>query len=161
MKDGIFVGLGSNMGNSLANCQKAITALNSHTDIQVLKVSDFYQTKAVGPEQPDFVNAVVELATFLAPLDLLDVLQATEQQFNRVRTIHWGPRTLDCDLLYYQHKVVNQPRLQLPHPEICQRAFVLVPLAQIAPTWCHTTGESIQLLIENVKDQDIQALTAV
>ncbi len=104
------------------------------------RASSLYATRPVGPaDQPDFINAVAQLETRLSPLALLDQLQALEQRHGRVRERRWGPRTLDLDLLLFDDRRLVTPRLTLPHPEMVKRAFVLVPLAEIAPAWCCRT----------------------
>lgn len=131
-----WVGLGGNVGDVLATFTAALTALGTTPGLRVVRVSRSYRTPAWGvTDQPDFINAVAEVATTLAPLALLDVLQATERAHGRDRTREqrWGPRTLDLDLLAMEWEVFDTPALQLPHPRAAERAFVLVPWAEIAP----------------------------
>lgn len=129
----IYIGLGSNLGDSAAEIQLAIDHLRQSDGVRVIAVSSLYQTPPMGPQdQPDYLNAVVELQSTLDPLELLDRLQAIEQQQGRVRECHWGARTIDLDLLLYGDEVINHPRLQVPHPGVGERAFVLVPLQEIA-----------------------------
>jgi len=132
-----YVALGSNMGDSHAYLQKAIEDLESHHNIHELKVSHFYQSKPHGPQdQPDYLNAAVVFITDLAPETLLDLLQKIENVNDRVRegVLRWGARTLDLDLLFYADKVINTKRLIVPHPRICERAFVLFPLRDLLGT---------------------------
>ncbi len=129
-----YVALGSNMGNSKAYLQKAIEDLELHHQIHELKVSHFYQSKPHGPQdQPDYLNAAVVFNTDLEPEALLDLLQKTENDNDRVREgiVRWGARTLDLDLLFYADKTINTKRLTVPHPRICERAFVLFPLRDL------------------------------
>lgn len=130
-----YIGLGSNLGNSVATLKNACLNIASHGAIQLLAVSPFYRSKPVGPQdQPDFTNAVIRIATNLSPEALLDVLQDIENQHGRVRTQHWGPRTLDLDILLYDQQCQHSNRLTIPHPELANRAFVLYPLRDVAPT---------------------------
>ena len=129
-----YVALGSNMGDSYAYLQKAIKDLASHKKIHQLKVSHFYQSKPHGPQdQPDYVNAAVVFNTDIAPESLLDLLQKIENDNDRVRkgVVRWGARTLDLDLLFYADQFINTKRLIVPHPRICERAFVLFPLRDL------------------------------
>ena len=116
--------------------RRAVHALDGLPETSLLHASSLYATPAWGNEdQPAFVNAVACVQTALPPMDLLQGLLALEQQFGRVRdpSLHWGPRMLDLDILLYADQVIDLPRLQVPHPFLHQRAFVLVPLAAIAP----------------------------
>ncbi|ODS64800.1 MAG: 2-amino-4-hydroxy-6-hydroxymethyldihydropteridine diphosphokinase [Arenimonas sp. SCN 70-307] len=132
-----WVAFGGNLGDVRATVAAALAALDAHPGIRVLGRSRFYRTPAWGvTDQPDFINGVVALDTTLSPRELLDVLLATELAFGRDRgddAPRWGPRTLDLDLLAYADRVLDEPGLCLPHPRLHERAFVLVPLAEIAP----------------------------
>lgn len=123
--------LGSNLGNRRENLQGAIDALADTPGVRVNVVSPLYITEAVGgPEnQPEYFNAVVIVDTFLPPEMLLDRAHAVEEAFQRVRTEHWGPRTLDVDIIVYGDEVYNEPQLTIPHPRAHERAFVLAPWA--------------------------------
>jgi 2-amino-4-hydroxy-6-hydroxymethyldihydropteridine diphosphokinase len=129
------VGLGSNLGDSRAILGQAVQALGGLPGCEVLARSADYQTPPWGPvPQPDYVNAAVRLRTRLTAPDLLEALLATERAFGRIRPgERWGPRTLDLDLLLHGETACHTPRLQLPHPRIAERAFVLLPLADIDP----------------------------
>lgn len=127
-----WIGLGSNLGNPQQQLKDALLELGQLPATQLVKNSRFWQSKPLGPQdQPDFLNAVALLATDLKPLDLLDQLQGLEQLHQRVRLQHWGPRTLDLDLLLYDQLQLNHPRLTLPHPQMHLRAFVLEPLLEL------------------------------
>lgn len=131
-----WIGLGANLGDAATTVGAAITALDGLPRTRVLQASRLYATPAWGNEdQPPFVNAVAAVETSLAADELLQAMLALEQGFGRVRdaAVHWGPRALDLDLLLYGAQVLDQPGLQVPHPYMHERAFVLVPLAEIAP----------------------------
>ena len=126
-----FIALGSNLGDRLANLQRAVELLAGRDGVRVLKASRVYETDPVGPPQPDYLNAVLEIETSLPPARLLEEAQLVERELGRVRTERWGPRTIDIDLLTYGDERIDQPDLQIPHPRMHERAFVLVPLLGI------------------------------
>jgi len=129
-----YVALGANLGDPANTVRAAFGALANLPDSRVVHCSSLYRTAPVGiTEQPDFINAVAALETTLAPEALLDALLDLEQRFGRIRAERNGPRTLDLDLLCYNNLEINLPRLTLPHPRLHLRAFVLQPLAEIAP----------------------------
>jgi len=131
-----YIGLGSNLGDKKANCRRAIALLAKSG--RVVRVSSLYCTEPMGfAEQDDFVNAVVELETDLSPEALLHQCRAIEEALGRVRTIHWGPRTIDMDILLYGTTMIETPELTIPHPLLHTRRFVLVPLCEIAPLAFH------------------------
>ena len=122
--------------------------LDGQPDIALRRRSRYYQTAAVGPPQPDYLNACALLDTSLAAAALMTRLLAIEQQFGRQRQQRWGPRTLDLDLLLFDEAVIDLPSLQVPHPRLRERAFVLVPLAEIAPTWVEPQSKhSVEALL--------------
>jgi len=131
-----WIGLGGNVGAVAGTFDAALAALDATAGVAVVKVSRRYRTPAWGLEQqPDFLNAVAELSTAIEPLALLAVLQGIERRHGRDRAHErrWGPRTLDLDLLAIEGVTLDTPALQLPHPRLAERAFVLVPWAEIAP----------------------------
>ncbi|MFC3854072.1 2-amino-4-hydroxy-6-hydroxymethyldihydropteridine diphosphokinase [Salinispirillum marinum] len=129
-----FIGLGSNMDDPIAQLDKAIDALQRTEGVSLVAVSGYYRSQPIGPQdQDDFINAVVDISTNLEPEALLSVLQTIEQAQGRIRDRHWGPRTLDLDLLYYEGETRQSEMLTLPHPRITERAFVLIPLYDLAP----------------------------
>ncbi len=130
-----WIALGSNLGDPPAQLYAALERLRAAHGIRVRDVSGFYRTAPLGPPgQPDYCNAVCEIETALEPEALLDLLQGIEKAAGRVREgERWGPRILDLDLLHMEGRTSATPRLRLPHPELQRRAFVLVPLAEIAP----------------------------
>lgn len=130
----VYIGLGSNLDDPRAQLRRAFEELAGIADSQIAARSPVYRSDPIGPPgQPDYLNAVVRLDTALAAEALLDALQAIEQAHQRQREIHWGPRTLDLDLLLYGDMEIASSRLQVPHPYMTERAFVLYPLADIAP----------------------------
>lgn len=146
-----YIALGSNMGDREGYLNMAVEALGKHSLIEVKKISSYIETKPYGGvEQDDFLNAVLQVHTLLTPHELLDVLQEIEKRANRVRVIHWGPRTLDLDLLFYDEEIIGDERLVLPHPEIEKRDFVLIPMAELAPWKRHPISKKTmaQLLSE-------------
>lgn len=133
----VYVALGSNLGDRRANLQEAITRLEQ-AGIKIERTSTFLETEPYGvTDQPAFVNAVLAVATELEPLELLRKLLAIELEMGRVRKRHWGERNIDLDLLLYEDVVMTSKELTLPHPDMQNRAFVLVPLAEIAPEVVH------------------------
>ena len=159
-----YIALGSNMDSPHSQLDSALKALAQHPHIEITGVSSRYQTPPIGPQQPDFINAAAQLSTDLSPLALLDALQAIEQQQNRVRSIHWGPRTLDLDILLYNNLVgdplvIESERLTIPHPRIGERAFVLVPLMDLNPQLALPSGETVAQLLANCSQQGIVKTT--
>jgi 2-amino-4-hydroxy-6-hydroxymethyldihydropteridine diphosphokinase len=153
------IGLGSNLGDSKAILTGAIERLKIHPQIELLIVSSWYLTAPIGPPQPDYVNGCATIETSLTPLDLLSVLQSIETEFGRVRQEVWGARTLDLDLLLYGDRVIDLPTLQIPHPHMCDRAFVLIPLSEIAPDRIEPrSGESIATLAEKVEYTSVKLI---
>ncbi len=153
------IALGSNLGDSLSNLQEALKILAQTPSVTLQAQSSWYQTVAVGPPQPDYVNGCVLLEVELTPQELLDTLLKIEAQFGRVRRERWGPRTLDLDLLLFDDLILETPTLQLPHPRMTERAFVLVPLAEIAPNWIEpVSGKAIAQLVQRVDCSGIHRL---
>jgi 2-amino-4-hydroxy-6-hydroxymethyldihydropteridine diphosphokinase len=133
----VFVGLGANLGDATATLGAAIAAIGALPGTRVVARSSFYRSAPVQAAGPDFINAAIELRTTLDPLALLDALQGIEARFGRERPYPNAPRTLDLDLLFFGQRRLAGERLSLPHPRAHERAFVLVPLAEVAPdiTW--------------------------
>ena len=142
-----YVGLGSNLEDPRTQVLRAFDELAALPHTQLTAHSALYSSKAVGPEQPDYINAVALIDTQLDPLALLDNLQALEQAHQRVRIQHWGPRTLDLDLLLYDRQIINHARLSVPHPYLTQRNFVLYPLADISPNLHLPNGSALAELL--------------
>ena len=134
-----YVALGSNLGDKEANLRKALELLEER-GVEVVKTSSFICTEPYGvTDQPQFLNGVCEVRTSLVPLALLHTLLEVEQEMGRVRLRHWGERNIDLDLLLYEDVVMDTPQLKLPHPDMQNRDFVLLPLAEIAPELVHPT----------------------
>ncbi len=130
----MFIGLGSNLAQPSAQLRHAITALGLLPNSAVTGTSSFYTSDSLLPGQPRYTNAVVALATALAPLALLDALQAIEADQGRQRGVRWGPRTLDLDIVLFGDQVIDIPRLKVPHYHLHARPFVLYPLAELVPS---------------------------
>ncbi|UVW34817.1 2-amino-4-hydroxy-6-hydroxymethyldihydropteridine diphosphokinase [SAR92 clade bacterium H455] len=156
----VYIALGSNMDSPHSQLDSALAVLSQHPRIALVATSNRYQTPPIGPQQPDFINAAAQLSTDLSPLDLLDALQAIEQQQHRVRSIHWGPRTLDLDILLYDNFVIESERLTIPHPRMAERGFVLVPLADLDAQLALPSGETVAQLLANCSQQGIVKTTS-
>ncbi len=129
-----YIGLGSNLSQPYQQIQKAISALNNIADTKVMADSGYFKSRPMGPaDQPDYVNAVIELETKISVTKLLAHCQQIEKQQRRIKTRHWGERTIDLDILLYADKNIKTENLTVPHPGICQRDFVYMPLLKIKP----------------------------
>jgi len=145
------IALGSNLGDCQGILASALAILAATPTISLLAKSSWYQTKPIGPPQPDYLNGCALLQVNLSPQELLATLLQVEVKFGRVRQEKWGARTLDLDLLLYDDLILDTPSLQLPHPHMKERAFVLVPLAEIAPNWVEpVSGKAIAQLMQAV-----------
>ncbi|GLS83146.1 2-amino-4-hydroxy-6-hydroxymethyldihydropteridine diphosphokinase [Paraferrimonas haliotis] len=148
-----FIGLGANLEQPIQQLQQALQALAKIPRSQLVTCSQMYHSKPMGSvAQPDYVNAVAELSTDLEPLELLDAMQAIENQQGRVREQRWGPRTLDLDLLLYGQQVIELPRLTVPHYGLQQRRFVLQPLVEIAPQLRLPDGSLVEDWLQSNND---------
>ncbi len=153
------IALGSNLGDSLTILKDALEILAESPSITLKKYSSWYQTAPVGPPQPDYLNGCALLEVHLTPQDLLETLLRIEAKFGRVRKERNGPRTLDLDLLLFDDLILDTPNLQVPHPRMRERAFVLVPLAEIAPDWVEpVSGKAIAQLVQTVDCSGVQRL---
>jgi 2-amino-4-hydroxy-6-hydroxymethyldihydropteridine diphosphokinase len=129
------IALGGNLGDVRASVEGALAELNDSPGIRLVRRSAWYRSTPVGPPQPDYLKGCAVLEVSLSPEALLDRLLETEARFGRVRAERWGPRSLDLDLILFGDLRLDGARLQVPHPRLRERAFVLVPLAEIAPDW--------------------------
>ncbi len=145
-----FIALGSNLNEPAVQLRQACSALSSLKDSALIRTSSVYRSPAVGPgNQPDYLNAVMELESGLAPETMLDALQQQELAQGRTRNIRWGPRTLDLDILLYGNLQVSSPRLTIPHPEMKQRDFVLYPLLELCDAnFVLPDGEELGTLVD-------------
>lgn len=153
----IFLGIGGNLGDRRETMRSAVQQVRSVLD--EVRVSSLYESDAWGvTDQPDFLNAVVRGKTSLTPLELLDALQAIENQLGRVREQHWGPRAIDIDILLYGSQKIDEPRLTIPHPYMTQRGFVLRPLADLAAGLTLPDGSLVGELLTTVSQNDLRRI---
>ena len=145
----IFLGLGSNLGDREVHLQRAIALLEEDECVQIKKKSTVIETEPIGhTEQGAFLNQVIQIETSYDPYSLLQKCLKIEQSSGRIREEKWGPRTLDIDILFFGETVLQSDGLKIPHPEASNRAFVLLPLAEIAPTFQHpVSGQQIEAML--------------
>ena len=156
-----FIGLGANLGEPEAQVRRAIAALGTFPRSRLLAASSLYRSAPVGVgEQPDFINAVAEVETALGARALLEELLTAEARFGRERPTPGAPRTLDLDLLLYGDEVIAAPGLVVPHPRMHERAFVLMPLAEIAPEVSIPRKGSVKTLLAACRNQEIRKISA-
>lgn len=148
----VHIGIGSNLGEKLKNCRKALELIKAK-GIAIRKVSSFFETEPWGvAAQPSFINAAIEADTVLSPDQLLTVLKDIEKDMGRVKTIKWGPRIIDLDILFYGDEIVETESLKIPHPLLHERDFVLLPLNEICPDKIHPLKrETIRKLKEDLR----------
>jgi 2-amino-4-hydroxy-6-hydroxymethyldihydropteridine diphosphokinase len=152
-----YIGLGSNIGDKSDNIKRALEILDQFDGLKVVKASSYYETEPVGYEDQDwFVNAVAKIDTVLSPEQLLIAFKKVEKLIGRKDRIRWGPREIDLDLLFYDQMLIDIPNLIVPHPRLHERAFVLVPLAEIAPDLVHPViKKTIAELLAELQSQKI------
>ena len=154
-----YIGLGSNLKNPKGQIEKALSALNMAHGVVVNEVSSFYESEPLlEMPGPNYINAVCNIETSLSAVDLLDVCQGIEDNQKRVREVKWGSRTIDLDILLYEHQVISNERLSIPHPEIVNRAFVLVPLHEIGKEIKVPLLESVKKLVDRINTNDLKKL---
>ncbi|WP_295745470.1 2-amino-4-hydroxy-6-hydroxymethyldihydropteridine diphosphokinase [uncultured Limosilactobacillus sp.] len=147
-----YLSIGTNIGNRCDNLQRALQLLVKNPAIQLTAVSPLYQTEPVGPvKQRSFYNLGLALNTSLTALELLDWCHVVEQSLHRRRLIHWGPRTIDLDIIFYQHQVIELPRLVVPHPEAANRRFVIQPLLDVSQDDPQTQRQ-LELMLKQTRD---------
>jgi len=153
----VAVALGSNLGDSKRTLETAVVTLNQDSQIECLQCSSWYRTKPIGPPQPDYMNGCVLLSTSnLTPHQLLKKLQDIESLYGRERKERWGARTLDLDIILFDDLIIDEADLTIPHLRMQERAFVLVPLAEISPEWLDPrTGETILKLRDKIKTEEV------
>lgn len=152
-----YIAIGSNLGDKEENLKKAIELLNKDERTEVTKVSDFIVTEPYGGvPQDDFVNGALEMKTLRSPREVLQLIGEIEEKLKRVRKIHWGPRTIDLDIIFYDDDVILESDLIIPHKEMTKRDFVLKPLCQIAPAKIHPLmGETVAKIYSNLPKQEV------
>lgn len=148
----VIIALGSNIGDRGTYISKAQEKISKRVG-KIIKASKLIETEAYGyTQQDDFLNMVIEVETKLSPMNLLKELMCIEKELGRVRTIHWGPRTLDLDIIYYGQEVIDEEDLKIPHPELYNRDFVLGPLEEIEPDLIDPVkNKSVRVLLEELK----------
>lgn len=154
-----YVGLGSNLGDKLGYIKQALDMLEAVPGLSLLRVASLYETAPWGNvEQAWYVNTVAEIDSQLTPEQLLEVCLSIEKQLGRTREVRWGPRTLDLDLLLFGHEKIKLPQLQVPHPRLAERAFVLVPLAELQPDLIIPQGSVRELAARSLLNQEIKKI---
>ncbi|MFB4165025.1 2-amino-4-hydroxy-6-hydroxymethyldihydropteridine diphosphokinase [Alteribacillus sp. JSM 102045] len=156
MKNHVYLALGSNIGDRLHYLQQAVEKLQQDEEINIIQLSSIYETEPVGvTEQAPFLNMVLELYTSLEPKRLLETTQRIEEELNRVKIKRWGPRTIDLDILLFNDENIRMDELSIPHPRMHERAFVLIPLNEIASTVIYPLNHKyIQELAEDLSKKE-------
>jgi len=163
MKHIAYIGVGSNVGKKILLCQEAISEIIKSDRNRLLAQSSFYKTEPLGYTNQDwFVNGVIKIETDLTPHELLQALKTIESHLGRRETFRWGPRTIDLDLLFYDEEQIQLEDLQVPHPRLHERQFVLIPLAEIVPHLLHPVlKKTVQKLLNGLKeDQGVEKLSS-
>ena len=156
-----YIGIGSNLGDKVDQCERAIFEILKVDHHKLLAKSSFFKTQPIGYASQDwFVNGVIKIETDLEPFDLLKTLKTIESKLGRVKTFQWGPRLIDLDIIFFDDREIKTEELQIPHPLLHERRFVLIPLAEIDPGLIHPVlKKTVQELLENLKqDQGVEKL---
>lgn len=151
-----YIGIGSNQGDPVENCRRAIEGIVSDERNRLVRRSSFYRTEPMGrKDQNWFVNGVALVETSLGPGEMLEFLLSLEKEIGRVRRERWGPRVIDLDILFYGEKVIDEENLQVPHPRLHERKFVLIPLKEIAPDLKHPClGKTISQILSALEGEE-------
>ena len=158
----IYLGLGSNLGDRTENLRVAIERVKNLRDVELLRVSSFYETQALHvTNQPDFVNAAIKIRTTLEPLKLLDALQKIETDIEKIRHEHWAARLIDIDILLIDDLKINSERLTVPHKFLYDRDFVKIPLAEISPMKFNLRGDRVQKIFGSPIDFNLKLVACV
>lgn len=156
-----YLGLGTNMGDKQAYLKEACKIISDNTNINIVKISKVYKTKAWGyTNQDDFLNICIEVDTNLSPEELLEVCHEVENKLNRVRVIRWGPRTIDVDILFFNNIISTDENLTLPHPRIKERAFVLIPLMDLNKE-LSIDNKTISYYLSNLEKEELKQVEEV
>lgn len=158
----IYLGLGSNLGDKVSNCLRALKDLSSTGQNNIQAISSLYKTEPIGYQEQDwFINCVANVITPLSPHSLLQLLQRIEEQMGRRRTFRWGPRVIDLDILLYGNDVIEEADLIIPHPHLHERGFVLIPLAELAPDLIHPVlQKTVKELREGIEEGGVEFYAA-
>lgn len=156
-----YLGLGTNMGDKQAYLKEACKIISDNPNINIVKISKVYKTKAWGyTNQDDFLNICIEVDTNLSPEELLEVCHEVENKLNRVRVIRWGPRTIDVDILFFNNIISTDENLTLPHPRIKERAFVLIPLMDLNKELA-IDNKTISYYLSNLEKEELKQVEEV
>ena len=156
-----YLGLGTNMGDKQAYLKEACKIISDNPNINIVKISKVYKTKAWGyTNQDDFLNICIEVDTNLSPEELLEVCHEVENKLNRVRVIRWGPRTIDVDILFFNNIISTDENLTLPHPRIKERAFVLIPLMDLNKE-LSIDNKTISYYLSNLEKEELKQVEEV
>lgn len=156
MKRHCAIALGSNLGNSLKILNNTVNKIENIKGIELIARSTWHKTKPIGPPQPDYLNGCITIKTNLLPEDLLRCLLEIEQEFGRERGERWGARTLDLDIILYGNSIIHSATLEIPHPRMRERLFVLMPLTEIASNWVDpVTKLTISQLLDLLITEDV------
>jgi len=158
----VYLGLGSNLGDKTGNCLRALEGISASDHTHIQAVSSLYKTEPIGYRDQDwFINCVAKASTTLSPLPLQRFLQGIEQQMGRHKTFAMGPRLIDIDILFYGAEVIEEVGLIIPHPHLHERAFVLVPLAELTPDLSHPIlKKTIKELLQNIGEEGVELYAA-